>query len=213
VVASYADPVLGDLTFDPLKGNVVFASGLFGWGVSLPQFAKRLAAKANNGNGSPDAQAVARVLKNLWGEAYFDPETKKVVHTSTPGKNHERYLCKMFLGPIFKLVKAIRANDWAQIDDLLPRIDVTLSARDREKMDKDLMRAIMRKFLPLADSLLDATFVHLPSPIEAQKYRAEILYDGDLNDEVCSSLFSPFHSFHVLIFLYLVRCRHKKLRS
>jgi len=187
VLSSYADPVLGDISFAPEKGNVVFASGLFGWGVSLPQFAKRLASKGSEGK-APDEQVVAKMVKNLWGEAYFDPETKKIVHSVPPGKKLERYACKMFLAPIFKLVKAVTQNDWVQIDEMLPRIDVTLLAKDRERTGKDLMKTIMRRFLPLADSLLDVVFTHLPSPLVAQKYRTEILYDGDLNDEYATAI-------------------------
>lgn len=184
VMSSYADPALGDVTFAPEKGNVVFASGLFGWGVSLPQFAKRLAAKVPNA--SPDQ--AAKILRNLWGDAFFDPDTKKTVHTVTPGKNLERYVCKVFLGPLFKMIKAIAAADWGQIDDITGRLDITLSAKDREKTGKELMRTVMRKFLPLADSLLDTIFTHLPSPTVAQKYRTEILYDGDQEDEFAKGI-------------------------
>jgi elongation factor 2 len=128
------------------------------------------------------------MVKNLWGEAYFDPDSKKVVHSVPPGKKLERYTCKMFLGPLFKLINAIGISDWAQIDEMLPRIGVTLPAKDRDSTMKEVMKAIMRRFLPLADSLLDTVFTHLPSPVVAQKYRTEILYDGDLNDEYAKAI-------------------------
>lgn len=41
----------------------------------------------------------------------------------------------------------------------------------------------MRKFLPAADALLEMMVFHLPSPITAQKYRAETLYEGPPDDE------------------------------
>lgn len=107
MASSYADPVLGDITFAPEKGNVIFASGLFRWGVSLPQFAKKLATTSQKGNSKEEVEkATSRILRNLWGEAYFDPETKKIVHASEPGKKLERYVCKMFLGPLFKVFLA-----------------------------------------------------------------------------------------------------------
>ncbi len=90
----------------------------------------------------------------------------------------------LVLIPFSQMVKAISAQDWPQIDDMVKRLDITLSVKDREKTGKVLMRTIMRKFLPLADSLLETIFTHLPSPLVAQKYRTEILYDGDLEDEV-----------------------------
>jgi elongation factor 2 len=93
-----------------------------------------------------------------------------------------------YLYSLLQLIKAIHVNDRAQIDEMLPRIDVVLPAKDKDKTGKDLMRAIMRRFLPLADSLLDCVFTHLPSPVEAQKYRTDLLYDGDLNDEYAKAI-------------------------
>jgi len=43
----------------------------------------------------------------------------------------------------------------------------------------------MRKFLPAADALLEMIVLHLPSPVTAQKYRAETLYEGPPDDDVC----------------------------
>lgn len=188
ILASYADPALGDISFAPEKGNVIFASGLFGWGISLPQFAKKLVAKASGNNSPPDDQAVAKVLKNLWGEAYFDLDRQKIVREVSPGKKLERYACKVFLAPIFKLIRAIMDHDKATIDEMLPKVDVVIPARDKDKTGKDLMRVIMRRFLPLAESILDTVFTHLPSPRDAQKYRTEILYDGDLSDEYAMAM-------------------------
>ncbi|KAJ8609263.1 hypothetical protein MRB53_039204 [Persea americana] len=41
----------------------------------------------------------------------------------------------------------------------------------------------MRNFLPAADALLEMVVLHLPSPITAQKYRVETLYEGPMDDE------------------------------
>lgn len=187
ILSSYEDPALGDIYFAPEKGNVVFASGLFTWGVSLPQFARRLANKGAQSETEKE-QAAEKYLKNLWGDVFFDPETKKLTRTVTPGKNLERYACKAFLGPLFEMVKAIHSQNWTEINDKLTKLDITLLTKEREKTGKELMRTIMRKFLPLADSLLEVIFLNLPSPLVAQKYRTEILYDGDQEDEYAKSI-------------------------
>ncbi len=41
----------------------------------------------------------------------------------------------------------------------------------------------MRKWLPAADALLQMITIHLPSPVAAQRYRTELLYEGPLDDE------------------------------
>ena len=43
----------------------------------------------------------------------------------------------------------------------------------------------MRTFLPAADALMEMMILHLPSPVTAQKYRAETLYEGPPDDEAC----------------------------
>merc|ERR1719300_1169965 len=41
----------------------------------------------------------------------------------------------------------------------------------------------MRKWLPAGDALLMMIAIHLPSPVTAQKYRMEMLYEGPQDDE------------------------------
>lgn len=46
------------------------------------------------------------------------------------------------------------------------------------------MKVMMRKWLPAGDALLQMITIHLPSPITAQKYRVELLYEGPMDDDV-----------------------------
>lgn len=41
----------------------------------------------------------------------------------------------------------------------------------------------MRTWLPAGEALLQMIAIHLPSPVTAQKYRMEMLYEGPLDDE------------------------------
>merc|ERR1712241_228543 len=45
-----------------------------------------------------------------------------------------------------------------------------------------------RNWLPAADALLEMLVLHLPSPVTAQKYRAELLYEGPSDDEACRAM-------------------------
>ena len=45
-----------------------------------------------------------------------------------------------------------------------------------------LFQTIMRKWLPAGDALLQMIVIHLPSPVTAQRYRTELLYEGPLDD-------------------------------
>jgi elongation factor 2 len=72
-----------------------------------------------------------------------------------------------------------------EIPTLLEKLQIKLSPEDREKEGKQLLKVVMRTFLPAADALMEMMILHLPSPVTAQKYRAETLYEGPPDDEAC----------------------------
>jgi len=57
----------------------------------------------------------------------------------------------------------------------------------------------MRTWLPAGEALLQMIAIHLPSPVVAQKYRMEMLYEGPHDDEaalgvkVCIINFIIYH--------------------
>ena len=75
-----------------------------------------------------------------------------------------------------------------EITSLLEKLNLKLSVEDREKEGKQLLKAVMKTFLPAADCLLEMMILHLPSPVTAQKYRAATLYEGPEDDEACISI-------------------------
>merc|ERR1719427_2584375 len=46
----------------------------------------------------------------------------------------------------------------------------------------------MRIWLPAGDTLLEMITIHLPSPVTAQRYRGELLYEGPQDDEVAVAI-------------------------
>ena len=66
---------------------------------------------------------------------------------------------------------------------LLEKLNIKLQGDDREKLEeggKPLLKLVMKQWLPAGDVLLTMIAIHLPSPVVAQKYRAELLYEGEL---------------------------------
>ena len=45
------------------------------------------------------------------------------------------------------------------------------------------VQVVMRSWLPAGEALLQMIAIHLPSPVVAQKYRMEMLYEGPHDDE------------------------------
>ena len=185
VISTYNDLLLGDVQVLPEKGTVGFGSGLQGWGFTLGKFAKIYAAKF----GVPKEKLMAK----MWGDNYFDAEGKKWTtnNTSASGKAIPRAFCQFVLEPIYQLARSIMDGDKEKWNKMVSQLQITLSPEDIETEGKALLKIVMRKFLPAAEAILEMIVIHLPSPLIAQKYRVENLYEGPMDDEVSTILFSP----------------------
>merc|ERR1712080_65544 len=71
---------------------------------------------------------------------------------------------------------------------LCEKLDIKLTGEEKELQQKQLLKTVMRKFLPAADALLEMMVLHLPSPATAQKYRMETLYEGPPDDEAAIAI-------------------------
>uniref|UniRef100_A0A667YLQ9 Elongation factor 2 n=1 Tax=Myripristis murdjan TaxID=586833 RepID=A0A667YLQ9_9TELE len=183
---------MGNIMVDPVVGTVGFGSGLHGWAFTLKQFAEmyvaKFAAKAEKKAALPPADRAKKVedmMKKLWGDKYFDPATGKFSKTATTadGKKLPRTFCQLVLDPIFKVFDAIMNFKKEETEKLIQKLEVKLDAEDKEKEGKPLLKAVMRRWLPAGDALLQMITIHLPSPVTAQKYRCELLYEGPGDDE------------------------------
>ncbi|XP_029819719.1 elongation factor 2 [Manacus vitellinus] len=175
---------------DPVLGTVGFGSGLHGWAFTLKQFAEMYVAKfAAKGDAqlspSERAKKVEDMMKKLWGDRYFDPATGKFSKsaTSPDGKKLPRTFCQLILDPIFKVFDAIMNFKKEEAAKLIEKLDIKLDSEDKDKEGKPLLKAVMRRWLPAGDALLQMITIHLPSPVTAQKYRCELLYEGPPDDE------------------------------
>ncbi|CAF4767053.1 unnamed protein product [Rotaria sp. Silwood1] len=178
IIATYGDDSgpMGDLQVDPTKGTVGFGAGLHGWAFTLKEFAEMYASKFKI--------EVDKLMKRLWGDNFFSPAEKK--WSKGGGEGYVRGFCQFVLDPIFKVFKAImdcRKDEYVQ---LLDKLNIKLQGDDRDKLEeggKPLLKLVMKQWLPAGDVLLTMIAIHLPSPVVAQKYRAELLYEGPQDDE------------------------------
>lgn len=70
-----------------------------------------------------------------------------------------------------------------EYEALLPKLGIALKHEDKDKDGKALLKVVMRTWLPAGEALLQMIAIHLPSPVTAQKYRMEMLYEGPHDDE------------------------------
>lgn len=177
VIATYNDPSMGDVQVSPEKGTVAIGSGLQAWAFSLTRFANMYAAKFGVDE--------LKMRERLWGDNFFDAKNKKWIKqdTNADGERVRRAFCQFCLDPIYQIFDAVMNEKKDKVDKMLKSLHVSLTPDEREQVPKKLLKTVMMKFLPAAETLLQMIVAHLPSPKKAQTYRAEMLYSGEPSEE------------------------------
>ncbi|KAL4235861.1 Elongation factor 2 [Mactra antiquata] len=167
-----------DVFLDPAKSNVSFGSGLHGWGFNLNQFARMYSEKFKIKE--------ERMIRRLWGENFYSPDDKKWCKNaddkSTRGFN------KFVLEPVIQMLKTSKDDTNESAINMAEKLGVSFSAQEKTLTGKQLMRCVMKKWLPASDAMLHMIAQHLPSPVKAQTYRTEILYEGPQDDPVALAM-------------------------
>merc|ERR1711923_519622 len=182
IIATYADDEgpMGVVRVDPSNASVGFGSGLHGWAFTLKQFAELYAAKFG--------VDVDKLMKKLWGENFFNPKTKK--WAKTKAEDNVRSFNMYILDPIYKVFDAIMNFKKEMTDKLLDKLEIKgkMKHEDLQLEGKPLMKVVMRTWLPAGDAMFLMICIHLPSPVTAQKYRTEMLYEGPSDDVVANAM-------------------------
>ena len=179
IVSMYNDEALGDVQVDPMKGTVAFGSGLHQWAFTLKTFAKTYGGKFN----VPED----KMMQKLWGDWYFDGG-RKVWTSQNKDGNLERAFCQFIATPITTLFEAIMAEKHGKVKKMLKAIGVELKTDEKELVGKQLLKRVMQKWLPAGDTVLEMIVLNLPSPVQAQKYRVDTLYNGPLDDATATAI-------------------------
>lgn len=179
IIATYegSDSPMGDIEVDPQNGTVGFGSGLHGWAFTLKDFAKMYAKRFKIEE--------PKMMKRLWGDNFYNEAEKKWSKSPDSGSaEKDRGFNKYVLTPIyhvFDICKNADPKDEKALK-LAEKLGVKLTTEEKDYAGKQLLKTIMRKWLPAGDALLQMIVIHLPSPVTAQKYRMELLYEGPLDD-------------------------------
>lgn len=180
VIATYFDEKLGDVQVYPEKGTVAFGSGLHQWGFTLKKFARLYSKKFGI--------AEDKMMQKLWGDWYFDAENKKWTSKNNAEGSLKRAFCQFIMDPIIKMFDAIMNDKKAKFEKMMKAVGVELKSDEKELTGKPLLKRVMQRWLPAADAVLEMIVVHLPSPVTAQRYRVDTLYEGPQDDECAEAI-------------------------
>jgi elongation factor 2 len=183
IISTYNDELLGDIQVAPEKGTVAFGSGLHGWGFNVERFAKIYAAKMGVDKD--------KMMKRLWGDSFFNAKKKTWTNVMQPEGCDEplqRAFCQFIMTPIAQLMRAIMNDDKAKYEKMMTSLNIVLKGDDKNLTGKPLMKRTMQIWINAADTLLSMIVSKLPSPVVAQKYRTENLYEGPMDDTAATAM-------------------------
>ena len=114
VISTYQNEEMGDLTCDPVIGNVAFGAGKDQWAFTLRDFARFYSKKLKI--------PYEKMMKKLWGENYYDKEVGKFKSepVSESGKPLKRTFVEFIMDPICDLVREILSQEE---EKYLPKLD------------------------------------------------------------------------------------------
>ena len=158
---------------DPAKGTVGFGSGLHGWAFTLKQFAELYSDRFKIEE--------SKLMKRLWGDQFYHTKDKKWSKTHSEG--YVRGFTQYILDPIYRVFNFTMKKPKPEALALVEKLGIKLTVDDKELAEKQLLKTIMRKWLPAGDALLQMITIHLPSPVTAQYYRTDLLYEGPHDDD------------------------------
>merc|ERR1712232_503884 len=183
IIATYNDELMGDVQVGPDKGTVAFGSGLHGWGFNVERFAKIYASKMG-----VDKE---KMMKRLWGDMFFHAKKKTWTNVCQPegvDKPLPRAFCQFIMTPISQLMTAIMNDQKDKYEKMMGTLGIVLKGDDKSLTGKPLMKRTMQIWINAADTLLAMIVSKLPSPVVAQKYRVENLYEGPMDDTAANAM-------------------------
>jgi len=171
-----------NICLDMMKGNVVMGSGKQGFGLTIKSafdfvYREKLAKGMQSHGAYLEYEKIRnKLMPKFWGDNFIDITNKKTWKKTTPITNEDK--AKFWRGAcylIFKVLLEIRelcqANDHSELKKYIQDPDNFVFPTDVKELEK----AVLQNIFPLAEVVMDAMAAHLPSPLEAAKYRADNL--------------------------------------
>jgi elongation factor 2 len=83
------------------------------------------------------------------------------------------------MDPIMRLARSIMDGNKETTAKLIEALEIKVKQQEMQALEgKQLLKYIMSHWIGAADVILEMMVLHLPSPKQAQKYRAGYLYEG-----------------------------------
>lgn len=161
---------------DPVKGNVAFASAMYGYSFTLRSFAALY--KAVCGDDPKDVLLVDAFAARLWGDVWYYPE-ERVFRRKPPQLGAERSFVTFILEPLYKLTSTVVGEHPKTIERVLgEEFGVYLKSSAYSQDVKPLLKEVCSRVFGASSGLVDMLVQHIPSSKVATASKVARLYTG-----------------------------------
>ncbi|EDQ85001.1 uncharacterized protein MONBRDRAFT_39046 [Monosiga brevicollis MX1] len=175
IVMTYSEG-LEDVALSPLKGNVCFASGLYGFCFNLFSF-----SKLYQEHYAADFNPIA-LAQRLWGDLWFNEETRSFVR-KPPNSKSNRSFVQFILEPMYKLMGQVVGDVDGSLESTLRDVGISLSHEERKLNIRPLLKVVCRRFYGESLGFTDMLRDFVPSPVANAPRKVELNYSGPLSED------------------------------
>lgn len=174
LIATFAPDRVDALSLSPLKGNVAFASALFGISFSLESFA-RLYVDVQGMD--VDYKAFAG---KLWGDQYFVEESRSFKKRGTGDRSFVQFI----LDPLYKIFSQVISEEREGCDRVLREFGSFLKGSLLQMDIKPLLKEVCSAVFGSATGLTSMLVQRIPSAREGTAARVRRHYSGPLEGDL-----------------------------
>ena len=159
--------------FSPNKGNVIFTSATDNWAFTIDTFVDIFAKKYGTKR--------EIMQKVLWGDYYLDKKTKKFCD-KPPTEDSNPIFVDFIMKNIYKVYQVVTVDqDFPKIQKMVKSLNLNVSEKDLNeniltRNPNLVLRAIMREWLPIPQTVYDVVIKELPDPITGIQNKIDLLF-------------------------------------
>jgi U5 small nuclear ribonucleoprotein component len=171
---------------DPIKGNVLFACSEQNWSFTLRQFAQIYLGDRTRKMNNVKPEDFA---KRLWGDLYFDANTRKFSkHPNPEVKNSRRSFVEFILDPLYKLYSQVLGESSDVLTHTLKSLNIKVTKEELKLDCKPLLKLVMHRFFGVASGFVDMLSKFVPSPVEGAEHKINTIYTGPPDSPIAMAM-------------------------
>lgn len=125
--------------------------------------------------------------KRLWGDVYFNAETRKFGRNAADSRT-KRSFVHFILAPLFKVYGQVVAEDKDTLKSTLSSLGIFLKPKQYNLDVKFVLKLVLDQFFGPPTGFVDMVSQHIKSPTESAAKKVEHIYTGPMDSDLVKAM-------------------------